>query len=62
MTMTWLFCRVECLDLRTLRDDQDPNALAKVQVEDKWIAATCAAPITASKKAGVLENKKIHLL
>ena len=41
-----------------LRDDQDlMKALAKMQVEDKWIAAICAAPI-ALEKAGVLENKK----
>ena len=41
-----------------LRDDQDlMKGLAKMQEEDKWIAAICAAPI-ALEKAGVLENKK----
>ena len=41
-----------------LRDDQDlMKALTKMQEEDKWIAAICAAPI-ALEKAGVLENKK----
>lgn len=41
-----------------LRDNQDLiNALAKMQVNDKWLAAICAAPI-ALDKAGVLKGKK----
>lgn len=41
-----------------LRDDQDlMKALTKIQEEDKWIAAICAAPM-ALDKAGVLKGKK----
>lgn len=41
-----------------LRDDQDlMKGLTKLQEEDKWLAAICAAPI-ALDKAGVLKGKK----